>query len=106
MRILLDESLPVRLGDFLVGHQATTVQKCGWSGLKNGHLLAMASASFDVLLTADRGIEHQQNLANLPIAVLVVSTKSNRLGDIAPLVPAILEALAALRPRSVHKVTG
>ena len=106
MRILLDESVPGRLGALLVGHEANSVQRRGWAGIKNGKLLALAATEFDVLLTADKGIEHQQNLATLPIAVLIVLARSNRMEDMAPAVPAILAALSELQPRSIRKVTA
>ena len=106
MRILLDESVPGRLGALLVGHEANAVQRRGWAGIKNGKLLALAATEFDVLLTADKGIEHQQNLATLPIAVLIVLARSNRMEDMAPAVPAILAALSELQPRSIRKVTA
>ena len=67
MRVLHDESVPGRLGLLLVGHAANTVQRKGWAGIKNGSLLALAAAEFDVLLTADKGIEYQQNIASLPL---------------------------------------
>ena len=106
MRILLDESVPGRLGALLVGHEANSVQRRGWAGIKNGKLLSLAANEFDVLLTADRGIEHQQNLATLPIAVLIVLARSNRMDDMAPAVPAILTALSELQPRSIRKVAA
>ena len=106
MRILLDESVPSRLGLLLAGHDVSSVQRRGWAGIKNGKLLALAAAEFDVLLTADKGIEYQQNLAALPVAVLIVSARSNRVADMAPVVPKILEALADLAPRTLHKVAG
>ena len=106
MRILLDESVPGRLGALLVGHEANSVQRRGWAGIKNGKLLSLAANEFDVLLTADRGIEHQQNLAMLPIAVLIVLARSNRMEDMAPAVPAILTALSELQPRSIRKVAA
>ena len=87
MRILLDESVPSRLGRLLSGHDAISVQRRGWAGIKNGRLLALAATEFDVLLTADKGIEYQQNLATLPIAVLIVLAHSNRMEHMAPLVP-------------------
>ena len=106
MRILLDESVPGRLGSLLVGHATNSVQRKGWAGIKNGRLLALAAAEFDVLLTADKGIEYQQNISMLPIAVLIVLARSNRMDDIVPAMPAILEALAALQPRTLRKVAG
>lgn len=53
MRILLDESVPGRLGSLLVGHSVTTVQRRGWASIKNGKLLALAADEVDVLLTAE-----------------------------------------------------
>jgi len=53
MRILLDETLPRKLATELTGHETQTVQKRGWSGLKNGQLLQVASREFQVLLTGD-----------------------------------------------------
>jgi hypothetical protein len=67
-------------------------------------LLALASAEFDVLITADKGIEYQQNRATLPIAVLVVVARSNLLRDLMPLVPDMLQALAGLRPRTLLRI--
>ena len=58
MRILLDESLPKALRSRLIGHEAQAVVACGWSGIKNGKLLALAATRFDVFLTADQNIEH------------------------------------------------
>ncbi len=92
MRILLDEDLPRRLGALLVGHEVATVQRNGWAGIKNGRLLSLAGASFDVFLTA------------LPIAVLVVVAMSNRIEQLEPLVPAILRALRDIQPRTLRTV--
>lgn len=106
MRILLDESVPTRLGRLLIGHDVTSVQRHGWGGIKNGKLLALAAQEFDVLLTADKGIEYQQNLATLPVAVMIVLANSNRLEDLAIVVPNILKALINLQPRTVQRVTA
>ena len=59
---------------------------------------------FDAFLTTDQNIEFQQNLSALPIAILVVVARSNRLKDIEPLVPEILKALNQLPPKSLRKV--
>ena len=79
MRILLDESLPRPLGQLLVGHTFSTVAREGWTSLTNGALLRQAAPAFDVVLTADRNIEFQQNLSTLPLAVVVLVAESNRL---------------------------
>jgi hypothetical protein len=104
MRILLDEPVPRRLGSLLVGHEAMTVPRSGWAGIKNGKLLTLAATKFDVFLTTDQNIEFQQNLSALPIAILVVVARSNRMKDIAPLAPDILKALNHLPPKSLTKV--
>ena len=82
----------------LVGHTTITVQRRGWASIKNGKLLALAAGEFDVLLTADKGMEYQQNLATLPISILIVLARSNRIEDLATAVPVILSALAELPP--------
>jgi predicted nuclease of predicted toxin-antitoxin system len=106
MRILLDESVPSRLGALLTGHAAVTVQRRGWASVKNGRLLALAATEFDVLLTADKGMEYQQNLATLPVSILIVLARSNRIDDFSAVLPAILSALADLPPRTLRKIAG
>ncbi len=64
MRVLLDEMLDRRLKRWLPeGVEAVTVRERGWDSKKNGELLAFAEKEFDVLLTTDRGIPHQQDLS-------------------------------------------
>ena len=62
MRIFLDENLPRNPAAHLVGHECRTVVACGWSGKKNGDLLALADPQFDVLLTLDKNLPYRQNL--------------------------------------------
>jgi len=97
VRLLLDESLPRRLGRLLAGHEVVTVVEAGWSGLTNGRLLAAAQHQFDCLLTADRSMVYQQVLTRYAIAVVVLRGKTNRLEDLAPLVPRVLELLPSLQ---------
>jgi predicted nuclease of predicted toxin-antitoxin system len=106
MRILLDEDLPRRLGRLLTGHEVSTVQRCGWAGVKNGKLLALAASQFDVFLTMDSNLEYQQNLTMLPIAVLVIQALSNRIEALEPVVPNILAELDHLPPRSLRRVAA
>lgn len=104
MRILLDEDIPRRLGTLLAGHQAETVPRSGWSGIKNGKLLALAATRFDVFLTMDQNIEFQQNLSALPIAILVVEALSSRMEHLQPLVPEILKGLNHIPPKTLRRV--
>lgn len=97
MRILLDECLPRELAVELEGHAVSTVQQAGWGGLKNGELLAKASGRFEVLLTIDQHIERQQNIP-VDVAVIIVRAPSNRIQDLRPLVPALLQAVKEAKP--------
>ena len=105
MRVLLDECVPKRLGQLLTGHAVRTVPQEGWSGKKNGELLTlMAAAGFEVFLTVDQGIPHQQNLRAAGVGVVVMVGSTNQLADLIPLVPDVLKALAALQPGNVVEV--
>ena len=106
MRILLDESVPEKLGKLLVGHSCSTVQRQGWASFKNGKLLALAKDHFDVLLTADKGMEYQQNQDTLPVGIVVVRAKTNRIQDLALAVPSILAALNDMPPRTLRRVAA
>jgi predicted nuclease of predicted toxin-antitoxin system len=107
MRILLDESVPGKFGAYLPGHECISVQRQGWASIKNGKLLALAAtADFDVLLTADKGMEYQQNLATLPVSILIVLARSNRINDLALAVPKILAALPEMQPRTLLKIAA
>lgn len=93
MRLLLDESVPRRLRDHLEGHEVSTVRDEGWQSKDNGDLLELAGGRFDVLVTADQNLRHQQNLQKYNIAVVVLVAHTNRLQDYVPLAPRLLEAL-------------
>ena len=104
MRILIDECLPRALKRLLVGHACRTVQEMGWSGKSNGTLLSVAEKTFDVLLTIDQGMEHEQNFATRNIALLAIRASSNDIDDLAPIVPAVLAALEGAQPGTVIRL--
>lgn len=104
MRILLDENLPRKLAGYLTGHKCSTVVECGWSGKKNGELLTLADALFDLLLTLDKNLPYQQDLTTKRIAVLIVRARSNRIQDLIPVIPECLTALASIQPRQVVRI--
>ena len=105
MRILLDENLDWRLGRDLPGHSVESVPLIGWAGLKNGALLAEAEKSFDVLVTMDGNISHQQNLPKYKIAVIALKAASNRLADTRPLMPKVIAALSSIQPGALTVVS-
>ncbi len=99
MKILVDECLPSPIKNCLspFGHECGTVREIGFGSKKNGELLALADGKWDVLLTSDRNIKYQQNMAGRKISILILCAKSNRLKDLLPLIPACAEALLSIQ---------
>ena len=107
MRVLVDESLPIALAVELTGHDVSTVRAQRWLGLRNGVLLrAAVDAGFDVLVTADKALRHQQNLARVGIGVVLITNVRNRMRDLRPLVPRIREAIDEVRSGQLVEVSG
>lgn len=106
MRILIDECLDWRLAREFHGHDAFPVQKMGWSGIKNGKLLALAAADkFQIFVTADRNLAFQQNLSNVPLAIVVLESEGIRLPQTLPLIPKILAVISTLAPGTVTRIS-
>jgi predicted nuclease of predicted toxin-antitoxin system len=95
--VLLDEMLDRRLKRLLPeGVEAVTVREHGWDSKSNGELLALAEKEFDVLLTTDRGIPHQQDLSRFDLEVVVLSARSNRLSDLEPRMREVAQLIEVL----------
>jgi hypothetical protein len=101
MKLLLDECVPRVLCADFPEHDCRTVTQMKWHGVSNGALLARAGETFEVFLTVDRNLRHQQNLKKLPIAVIVVHVPNNDYDALRALVPQIRKALARIRPREL-----
>jgi len=98
MRVLLDENLPRRLTRaFDEGVEAQTVGQRGWKGTENGELLRLAESAFDVFLTTDQGIPHQQNLEQLGIGIFILRSRGNRLSDLKPLMEEVNRRMRGLQ---------
>lgn len=104
MRLLLDESVPVRLRLHITGHAVRTVAEMGWLGVKNGRLLALAASEFDAFVTVDKNLQYQQNLTKLPVSVIVLDTHSNELHVLLDLLPKLESTLEALAPRTFTRI--
>ena len=99
MKVLLDECLPVDFRHSFASHEVHTVQWAGLKGKKNGELLQAADAAgYDVLLTVDHAIPHQQRPSGSKPSIVVLRSRTNQIEDLLPLVPAILEVLESIRP--------
>lgn len=90
MKLLLDENLPKRLKKDFPEHEVFTVRDKGWNSKKNGELLElMVTQNFDVLVTFDQNLEHQQNFDKYPIAVFVLVAENNTYQLLSELLPNI-----------------
>jgi predicted nuclease of predicted toxin-antitoxin system len=97
MRILLDQGTPVAIRDALQNHSVETANAQGWSTLTNGELLRIAEqAGFEVLLTTDSSLPHQQNLRGRKLAVVILT--KNRWVLIKPRMKQIAAAVNSAKP--------
>lgn len=103
-RVLLDENLPRLLKRELPGFEAYTVAEMGWAGNRNGALLQLAETQFDIFVTADRNLPHQQVLTVLKLGVVVLVARSTKLEDLRPLVPEIRKTLTTVSPGEIRYV--
>lgn len=87
-----------------VGHEVTTVHEAGWASLSDGEVLRLARGSCDVFVTIDHGIEHQQNIVNLPFGIVVVKVRKNRLQYYEPLFDRLREAIERVQPGEIEHV--
>ena len=106
MRVLLDENLPRKLKYRLEASEALTVPERGWNDIGNGELLRRTAKEFDVFLTMDRGLEHQQNVEGVSLSIILLSAPSNDYDDLLPLVPRLNEALQRTEPGKVTEVAA
>jgi hypothetical protein len=103
VKVLLDENVPHQLRPHLSEHEAITAAYAGFAGLKNGLLLKAAEeGDFDVLVTADKTIQYEQNLSGRKIALLSLSVNNWRI--IRDHISLIQSALATATPGSLTRV--
>jgi hypothetical protein len=97
VKIPLDECLPLDFRHSFPGHDAHSAEWAGFKGKKNGELLREAElAAYEVLLTVDQGIPHQQNLTGRKLAIIAIRTRTNQLEDLLPLVDLILTTIETI----------
>lgn len=104
-RVLLDECSPLRLKAHLKEFEVATVRELEWAGKKNGELLAqMQEDGYEVLVTVDQSLPHQQHIKALRIAVVVLLPRQNRWREIMPLIPRLRAALSGISPGQVIRI--
>ncbi|HLR07217.1 MAG TPA: DUF5615 family PIN-like protein [Pyrinomonadaceae bacterium] len=106
MKLLLDECVTRHLKRDFTGHEVHTVEDAGFKGLENGDLLkaAAGAGAYEVLITVDRNLPYQQNLADLNIAILILAAKRNSYVRLKPLIPRALSALETMKVGDVIRV--
>lgn len=103
MKVLFDECMPQPLRRHLGEFEISTAQEMGWGRVKNGELLKRAEGVFDVFLTADQRLKHQQNLDGRQLAILVLST--NRWPKVKAKITEIIAAIQSLKPGDYVELT-
>jgi predicted nuclease of predicted toxin-antitoxin system len=107
MKILLDECLPRKIKNSLAMHECRTVPEVGLAGKRNGELLSLAEEQgYEIFVTMDKGVEYEQNLRARKLAIIILRAKSNRLGDLLPLLPACLARMESIKRGEVVSVGG
>ena len=96
MKIIIDECVPSIAKRGLPEQDIVTVQEMGWAGIKNGELLKLVASQFDVFITSDKNIKHQQNLSRLSVAFILLP--SNQVPAVKALLPRLDAALKAIEP--------
>ena len=103
MQVLLDECLPKDFRKFLPGHQIATVPERGWSGIGNGKLLELAQKNgLQVFITVDQNLSAQNPAAGNQLIIVVLRSTSNRLPDLQPLAPKVVDLLSKTPAAGVY----
>lgn len=103
MKLLLDNCVPTDLTRHLRPHEVEHASRVGLGNLGNGKLLlAAADRGCDALVTVDRNLSHQQDVGNLPLAVIVLRAVRNTEEALLPLVPDLLSTLNQSLQRRVY----
>ena len=88
MKVLLDECVTKKLKGLLQDFDVYTVSEMGWRGAKNGRLLKLCvENNFDVLLTVDKNLMHQQKLNDCLVTIAVLDSLTNRFEDLKLFIP-------------------
>jgi predicted nuclease of predicted toxin-antitoxin system len=102
MKVLLDECTPRVVKRRLAEHDISTVQEMGWAGVKNGELLTLAEAQFEVFITTDKNLRYQQNLSQRKLAFILMP--SNQVPVVEAMIPALEAALTSIEPKDFVEI--
>ena len=100
MRVLFDHSVPAPLARYLHGHTVDTAAELGWNELENGPLLNAADArGYEVFVTADKNLRHQQNMSSRSFGIVELPT--NNWGDLQAITGDVLRAVNNAGPGEI-----
>ncbi len=102
MKIIIDECVPHIVKKRLPHRQIKTVQEMNWAGVKNGELLKLVEADFEIFITSDKNLRYQQNLQNRRFSIILLP--SNQVPAIEKLLPQIDEALENIQPNDFIEI--
>lgn len=103
MLVLFDHGTPRGIAQFLEGHTVIEARAQGWDRLTNGELLLVAEqAGFEVLLTTDKNLRYQQNLAGRKLAIVVLGKARWRL--IRACISSVVDAVNQAKPGTYSEI--
>jgi hypothetical protein len=102
VRILIDECVPRQIRSVLSGHFVRTARQVGFASYKNGQLIEAAEGEFDLLITADKNLRYQQNLASRVLSILLLSTNKRSVIELNG--DKILRMVNQMKPKSYKEL--
>jgi hypothetical protein len=107
LRVLLDAQIDKKFKKSIAGHRVWTARDQSLHKFLDGALLdAVEQRGFDVLVTMDKSLQHQNRVAGRSFGIVLLRAQSNRLADLLPLVPDLLTALAHVQPGEIIEIGG
>ena len=107
MKILLDENLPTKLKyNFGINFEISTIKDMGWLGKKNGELLGLATLNnFEIFLTIDKNLIHQQNIYEFEIKFIILAAMDNKHQTLQPYIDKVKVLLANVEIPKISEIT-
>ena len=106
MRIFLDECVNAEVKRAFSDDAVQTVTAVGWSALEDGPLLSRLNGEFDVFITIDKSIEHQQNYRKFRFGIVVAHVVRNDVRSWTPLFADLNKLAARVQPGELLHVFG
>jgi hypothetical protein len=93
-----------RAAEIFSGHEVRTAVELGWHRLKDHILLNLVEEQFDVFVTIDRGFEHQHNLKDRRIGIVIVHVSKNKVASYRAVAAELLSSVVGVRAGAVLHV--